>query len=57
MRHAGYAVSQKKRKLVEEAFAWAKTIAGCAKVNVRGLARVRPTPSGPDPVGPNLKRE
>jgi hypothetical protein len=50
-------VSQKKRKLVEEAFAWAKTIAGCAKVNVRGLARVRPTPSGPDPVGPNLKRE
>jgi transposase len=40
-RHAGYAVSQKKRKLVEEAFAWAKTIAGCAKVKVRGLARVR----------------
>jgi transposase len=40
-RHIGYAVSQKKRKLVEEAFAWAKTIAGCAKVKVRGLARVR----------------
>jgi transposase len=40
-RHAGYGVSQKKRKLVEEAFAWAKTIAGCAKVKVRGLARVR----------------
>ena len=40
-RHAGYAVSQRKRKLVEEAFAWAKTIAGCAKVKVRGLARVR----------------
>jgi transposase len=39
-RHAGYAVSQKKRKLVEEAFGWAKTIAGCAKVKVRGLARV-----------------
>ena len=39
-RHAGYAVSQQKRKLVEEAFAWAKTIAGCAKVKVRGLARV-----------------
>ncbi len=40
-RHPGYGVSQRKRKLVEEAFAWAKTIAGCAKVKVRGLARVR----------------
>jgi transposase len=39
-RHAGYAVSARKRKLVEEAFGWAKTIAGCAKVKVRGLARV-----------------
>ena len=39
-RHVGYAVSQQKRKLVEEAFGWAKTIAGCAKVKVRGLARV-----------------
>ena len=39
-RHAGYAVSQRKRKLVEEAFGWAKTIAGCAKVKVRGLTRV-----------------
>jgi transposase len=39
-RHAGYAVSSRKRKLVEEAFGWAKTIAGCAKVKVRGLARV-----------------
>lgn len=40
-RHASYAVSQRKRKLVEEAFGWAKTIAGVAKVKVRGLARVR----------------
>ena len=40
-RHAGYAVSQRKRKLVEEAFGWGKTIAGMAKVKVRGLARVR----------------
>jgi len=39
-RHVGYAVSLRKRKLVEEAFGWAKTIAGCAKVKVRGLARV-----------------
>ncbi len=37
----GYAVSQRKRKLVEEAFGWAKTIAGMAKVKVRGLGRVR----------------
>ena len=27
-RHAAYATSQKKRKLIEEAFGWAKTIAG-----------------------------
>jgi hypothetical protein len=40
-RHATYAASQKKRKLVEVAFAWVKTIAGLAKVKVRGLARVR----------------
>lgn len=40
-RHAGYAVSRKKRKLVEEAFGWAKTNAGCAKIKMRGLARVR----------------
>ena len=40
-RHAAYAASQQKRKLVEEAFGWAKTIAGLAKVKVRGLARVR----------------
>jgi transposase len=40
-RHANYAVSQRKRKLIEEAFGWAKTIAGLAKVKVRGLDRVR----------------
>ena len=40
-RHEGYAVSQRKRKLVEEAFGWGKTIAGLAKVKVRGLPRVR----------------
>jgi transposase len=39
-RHRGYIVSQRKRKLVEEAFAWAKTIAGCAKVKVRGMMRI-----------------
>jgi transposase len=40
-RHAAYATSQRKRKLIEEAFGWANTIAGVAKVKVRGLARVR----------------
>ena len=40
-RHAGYGVSQRKRKLVEEVFGWGKTIAGLAKVKVRGLPRVR----------------
>jgi len=40
-RHEAYKVSQRKRKLVEEAFGWGKTIAGMAKVKVRGLARVR----------------
>ena len=40
-RHESYAASQRKRKLIEEAFGWAKTIAGVAKVKVRGLARVR----------------
>jgi DDE family transposase len=40
-RHAAYVASQRRRKLIEEAFGWAKTIAGIAKVKVRGLARVR----------------
>jgi hypothetical protein len=34
-------VSQRKRKLVEKAFGWGKTIAGLAKVKLRGLPRVR----------------
>ncbi len=38
---AGYAASQQKRKRIEEALGWAKTIAGLAKVKQRGLARVR----------------
>jgi transposase len=40
-RHAGYGMSQRKRKLVEEAFGWGKTIAGMAKVKVRGIRSVR----------------
>ena len=40
-RHAAYVVSQRKQKLIEEAFGWAKTIAGMAKVKMRGIERVR----------------
>jgi transposase len=39
-RHAGYAVSQRARKRIEEAFAWSKCIAGCAKTKLRGASRV-----------------
>lgn len=38
-RHEGYGVSQRIRKRIEEAFGWAKTIGGIAKLKVRGLAR------------------
>ena len=36
----GYALSQQKRKLIEQGFGWAKTIGGMAQVMVRGLKRV-----------------
>ena len=39
-RHAGYAVSQRIRKRIEEAFGWVKTIAGQAKTRFRGRERV-----------------
>ena len=40
-RHAGYAVSQRKRKLVEEPFSWGKTVGPIRKTMLRGLERVR----------------
>jgi hypothetical protein len=40
-RHRGYALSQQKRKLVEQAFGWLKTIGGLRKLHHRGAARVR----------------
>jgi transposase len=40
-RHPGYAVSQKKRKQIEEAFGWGKTIGPIRKTMLRGLDRVR----------------
>jgi len=39
-RHPGYAVSQGIRKRIEEAFGWAKTIAGLGKLHHRGLPKV-----------------
>ena len=39
-RHPGYAISQQKRKRVEEIFGWLKTVAGLRKTRHRGLARV-----------------
>ncbi len=38
--HSGYAVSQRKRKLVEEFFGWLKTVAGQRKTKYRGIWRV-----------------
>ena len=39
-RHAGYAVSQRIRKRIEEAFGWIKTVAGPARTKFRGRERV-----------------
>ena len=39
-RHAGYAVSQRIRKRIEEAFGWIKTVAGQERTKFRGRERV-----------------
>lgn len=39
-RHAGYDISQRCRKRIEEVFGWIKSSAGLAKVKLRGRARV-----------------
>ena len=39
-RHAGYAVSQRKRKKIEEPFGWGKTVGPIAKTMLRGIKRV-----------------
>lgn len=36
----GYALSQRKHKLIEQGFGWAKTVGGIRQVMVRGLKRV-----------------
>jgi len=40
LRHPGYAISQKKPKLVEEPFGWGKTVGPIRKTMLRGLRRV-----------------
>jgi transposase len=39
-RHPGYAISQQKRKRVEEVFGWLKTVGLLRKVKLRGVQRV-----------------
>ena len=39
-RHEGYAISQRRPKMVEEAFGWAKTIGGLRKTRHRGTRLV-----------------
>ena len=39
-RHGGYAVSQKKRKLVEQGFGWKKSVGLLRKLRHRGIERV-----------------
>jgi transposase len=40
-RHPGYAVSQRKRKRIEEPFGWGKTIGGLARPMLRGVEKLR----------------
>ena len=35
-RHSGYAISQQKRKLVEQSFGWMKTVGGLRQLRHRG---------------------
>ena len=39
-RHPGYAISQRKRKRVEEIFGWLKTVGCLRKTRHRGVRRV-----------------
>ena len=39
-RHAGYAISQRKRKCIEQCFGWGKVIGPIRQVMVRGLNKV-----------------
>lgn len=37
--HAGYAISQRKRKRIEEGFGWMKTVGNCRKLRFIGVAK------------------
>ena len=39
-RHAGYQLSQKKRKRIEEVFGWMKTVGSLRKTRHRGVFKV-----------------
>jgi transposase len=39
-RHTGYAISQQKRKLIEQVFGWMKTVGGLRKLRHRGTALI-----------------
>ncbi len=39
-RHAGYEVSQRKRKRVEQSFGWMKMVGMLRKVKLRGIEKV-----------------
>jgi hypothetical protein len=41
VRHPGYAISQRLRKRVEEAFGWMKTVGGLRQTRYRGRSRVQ----------------
>jgi IS5 family transposase len=40
-RHAGYSISMRVRKRIEEIFGWAKTIGGFRRTRFRGIARTQ----------------
>ena len=39
-RHAGYGISQRIRKRIEEAFGWSRTVGLAAKTMLRGVERI-----------------
>jgi IS5 family transposase len=40
-RHGGYAISQRKRKRIEEIFGWMKTVGGLRKSRFVGIAKTQ----------------
>jgi hypothetical protein len=40
-RHEGYAISQRKRKRIEEIFGWMKAVGGLGKSRFVGIAKTR----------------